>query len=277
VRRSSILVPSSKPDLHPVAMLALLTRADNLLPQLWAIHGMERVILHLLFRQLCSTLSRRPGSALRTSLPLIKEALRLLNPLEVRWALLPARTNADEAPDSAHYHRRTASEFGSAGRRIMLLLVWEDYRKRALRHRRIKSHGSAMLDARPRLRRSRLLRPRTEIPLTYGEHMTSHIFLPLRPPLRFSPLPVAMAPMLLNLHQIPVIIALRLWPTRSYGALRKGGQEWTILLRPKHCASWMALAAEVCGLALLSSASTARAAVALALLVINRKEVNGRA
>ena len=276
MRRSSIHVPLSKPDLHPSAASDLLAQADNLLPLLWAIRGMTRVILHLLHHRLYSTTPRRPGSAPRTSLPLIKEVPPFLKPLEIRLAPLYARMNAGEALGSDHYHRRTASGFASAGKRTMLPLVWEDYRRLAPRHRRIESHGSAMLDARRLLRQSLLPLRKREI-LTHGVHMTFHIFLPLRPPLQFSPTSVAMALMLLSLRQIPVTIALRLSPTHSYGALRKGGQGWTILLQLKRCASWMALAAGVCGLALPSLASTARAAAALGLLVVNLREVNGKA
>ena len=226
------------------------------------------MILRLLSRQLYSTIPRRPKSAPRTSLVLIKEVPRFLKPLEIRSAPLYAGMNADEAPDLAHYHRRTANGFGSAGRRIMLPLVWEGYRRLAPRQK-IRSHENAMLDARLPQRLSLLPRQKRVILLTYAEHMTSHISLPLRPPPRFSTTPVVVDPVLLGLHPIPVIIALRLWPTHSCGVLRKGGQEWMTLQLLKRCASWTALAAGACGLVLPLSASTARAVVALALPAVN--------
>ena len=126
-----------------------------------------------------------------------------------------------------------------------------------------------MLDARLPQPLSLLPRQRRVILLTYAGHMTFHIFLLLRPPLRFSPTPVVVDPMLLVLHPTPVIIALRLWPTHSCGVLRKGGQEWMIPQLLKRCASWTALAVGACGLVLPLSASTVRAAVALALPVVN--------
>lgn len=120
VRRSSIRVPSSKPDMHPTAVPGFLKRAGNLRALLGAIRGTARAILLLLFRQLYSTIPQRPKSAPRTNLVLIKEVLRFLKPLEVRSAPLYAGMNVDEAQDSVRYHRRTANEFGSADRRIML-------------------------------------------------------------------------------------------------------------------------------------------------------------
>ena len=133
-----------------------------------------------------------------------------------------------------------------------------------------------MRDGRLPQRLSLLPRQKRVILLTHAGHMTFPISLPLRQQLRFSPTPVVILDLaLLNLHPIPAIIALRLWPTHSCGALRKGGQEWMILRPLKRYESWMALAAGVCGLAHPSSASTARAAVALALLVV--REVNGKA
>ena len=131
MRRSSIHAPSSKPDMHPTAVPGFLIRAGNPRALLGASRGTARVIL---CRQLYSTIPRRPKSAPRTSLDLIKEVLRFLKPLEVRSAPLYAGMNVDEAPDLARYQRRTANGFGSAGRRTMSPLVWEDYRRLAPRH-----------------------------------------------------------------------------------------------------------------------------------------------
>lgn len=134
VRRSFIRAPSSKHELHTTAVPGFLTRAGNLSVLLGAIRGTARAILRLLFPQLYSAIPRRPKSALRTSLVLIKEVLRFLKPLEARSAPQCAGMSADEALDSVRYHRRTANGFGNAGRRIMLPLVWGDYRRLAPHH-----------------------------------------------------------------------------------------------------------------------------------------------
>lgn len=68
-----------------------------------------------------------------------------------------------------------------------------------------------MLDARLPQPLSLLPRQKRAILLTYAARMIFPISLPLRPQLRFSPTPVVMLDLvLLNLHPIPVIIALRL-------------------------------------------------------------------
>ena len=68
-----------------------------------------------------------------------------------------------------------------------------------------------MLDARLRLRLSLLPRQKRAILLTHAGRMIFPISLPLRPQLRFRSTPVVILDLvLLNLHPIPAIIALRL-------------------------------------------------------------------